>query len=507
MVRLARPTLLSIPVLLLIPSLLIPACGGDAGLNTSTAVGDVDGSGGDGEDTQTTTGPDSGDECWEQPTVCADLIECLAVVLPDEDVSSIAPGGSCWCGTEAEAMACLQLCIDQANAAAAAYPNVEACGGDSSGDGDGDPTTGDGDGDPTTGDGDGDGDPNPGVIGFAESFDMAFDGAGVMTVVHVKKSDNNYMALRFVNGQWLSELVFDPWGPNTSGRPGLGRDSQGVLHTVFRTTMANSDHLPHLARRINNNWTVEELDESFIPPAWNGDPEWYDIYDVVVDPDGAVYALMTSDLYWKGRIYRWDGVEFHHLQATSSPHALATGRLSIDPNGQVTAIAVQQMVNAWIGAIFTYGSLDYPINYAIESKLELGAGISGFSWPGGARVIGDLAYAGLLKGKDVGYQVTGVNGTTQFAKFTIDTDHLYLRAFAISDDGDIAALYQTREDGETLNHLYLLTGKVDGEFEWTHTYSYTGGVRAWDVEFPPNGGPAQYCLLRDSTEELVCSHP
>jgi hypothetical protein len=37
--------------------------------------------------------------------------------------------------------------------------------------------------------------------------------------------------------------------------------------------------------------------------------------------------------------------------------------------------------------------------------------------------------------------------------------------------------------------LYLLTGKVGEEFEWTQIDSFEGGVRAWDVEFPPSGAP------------------
>lgn len=119
---------------------------GISGLDTSDSATQDTGSNDTETDEGSTGDPDP--NCGPQPQQCADLIECLAVVLPDVDVSNIEPGGSCWCGTTQDALECRDLCVDQLEIVEGQYPNVEACGGGST-------TT-----DPT-GDGDGDGDPGP----------------------------------------------------------------------------------------------------------------------------------------------------------------------------------------------------------------------------------------------------------------------------------------------------------------------------------------------------------
>lgn len=95
-----------------------------------------------GTDEGSTGEPDP--HCGPQPQECADLIECLAVVLPDIDVSAFEPNGSCWCGTTQDAIDCYEHCLSQLEIVENQYPNVEECGGSSSttdptGDGDGDP--------------------------------------------------------------------------------------------------------------------------------------------------------------------------------------------------------------------------------------------------------------------------------------------------------------------------------------------------------------------------------
>ncbi|KIG16968.1 Fibronectin type III domain protein [Enhygromyxa salina] len=121
---------------------------GISGLGTSDGATEDTGSNDTGTDEGTTGDPDP--NCGPQPPQCAELIECLSVVLPDIDVSDIEPGGSCWCGTTQDAIECRDLCVDQLEIVENQYPNVEECGGGS--------TTTDPTGD---GDGDGDGDPGP----------------------------------------------------------------------------------------------------------------------------------------------------------------------------------------------------------------------------------------------------------------------------------------------------------------------------------------------------------
>ncbi len=121
---------------------------------SSTSDGTTEDSGpNDPETDDDSTGEDTEPNCGAQPQQCADLIECLAVVLPEADVSNIEPGGSCWCGTTQQAIECRDFCVEQLEIVENQYPNVEECGGSSTTT---DPTD-DGDDDP----GDGDGDPGP----------------------------------------------------------------------------------------------------------------------------------------------------------------------------------------------------------------------------------------------------------------------------------------------------------------------------------------------------------
>lgn len=87
---------------------------------------------GESSDDEPTDGSDSNDDssnCFEQPAECGQLIECLAVLLPGQDLGDFEPGGSCWCGTEEEAAACYQTCVDQLESAVADNPTLVECHG------------------------------------------------------------------------------------------------------------------------------------------------------------------------------------------------------------------------------------------------------------------------------------------------------------------------------------------------------------------------------------------
>ncbi len=95
---------------------------GDGDGDTTTDTGDGDGA------TATTTTGDSGG-CFDQPPECAQLIECLGVILPSQDLADYDVDGSCWCGTEAEALECYDVCVSQLDAAITQNPTVGECHG------------------------------------------------------------------------------------------------------------------------------------------------------------------------------------------------------------------------------------------------------------------------------------------------------------------------------------------------------------------------------------------
>lgn len=120
---------------------------GSEGLSEDTGFTDTNngtdtGADTNGTDTDSGSTSDTGGSCTTPAWQCVDLLACLAVVLPDTDVTDFAEGGACWCNTLEEAIDCRDLCISQLAIVEQQYPNVEECGGT-----------------PTTGDGDGDGDP------------------------------------------------------------------------------------------------------------------------------------------------------------------------------------------------------------------------------------------------------------------------------------------------------------------------------------------------------------
>jgi hypothetical protein len=90
--------------------------GGAAGESDVAATDDA------GDDTDT-----SG--CFPQSAECAQMIECLDVLVPDADLDDFNPEGACWCGSEAEASACHELCVEQLALAVEQHPTLGACHG------------------------------------------------------------------------------------------------------------------------------------------------------------------------------------------------------------------------------------------------------------------------------------------------------------------------------------------------------------------------------------------
>jgi hypothetical protein len=105
-------------------------CTGGSGGSADDESGSVDATSIEGEtgDTLEDSGTDNG-ECDPVAPACQELIDCLAVALPDVDTSSIGPGSDCWCGTVTEANACINDCIEQMATAVETYPDIEACVG------------------------------------------------------------------------------------------------------------------------------------------------------------------------------------------------------------------------------------------------------------------------------------------------------------------------------------------------------------------------------------------
>lgn len=103
-------------------------CAGGNGSSTTGQSGESGSATGDGSGTDTSNGSDT-DGCESVPVVCQDMLACFAVVLPDSDTADYEAGGACWCGGSDLANSCYSTCVDQLAAAAAAYPNVEACAG------------------------------------------------------------------------------------------------------------------------------------------------------------------------------------------------------------------------------------------------------------------------------------------------------------------------------------------------------------------------------------------
>jgi len=92
-----------------------------------------DGSGAEHADEGSDAGGDGDPTCTanhEVPEDCLRFVECIGAIVPDQRASTEAKygaNGSCWCGSNEEAIACFKTCIDEVDKAREAHPTVQAC--------------------------------------------------------------------------------------------------------------------------------------------------------------------------------------------------------------------------------------------------------------------------------------------------------------------------------------------------------------------------------------------
>jgi hypothetical protein len=120
----------------------VVACDGDDGNGDGMAEASDTNNPGDGDGDPTTTGDGDGDGdpttsgdgdgCFEAPEECLRLVECLGEILPaaqpDAD-AQLGADGSCWCGSEEQALSCYNTCKSQIETAVAQNPTVGVCHG------------------------------------------------------------------------------------------------------------------------------------------------------------------------------------------------------------------------------------------------------------------------------------------------------------------------------------------------------------------------------------------
>lgn len=109
-------------------ALMLFACASpsDAGQGADDVDNTDDGAVDTGTETDTGTEADTdtgADPCFETPPECERFLECFRAVAPEQP----EPELDCLCGTEAEAAACKQACIDGLEQAIEARPTEPAC--------------------------------------------------------------------------------------------------------------------------------------------------------------------------------------------------------------------------------------------------------------------------------------------------------------------------------------------------------------------------------------------
>jgi len=125
--------------------MLLAACGDKVVADSATLTGmstfetgDLTTGDGDGDlttgDGDPTTGDGDGDPTTgggcEVPEACLTFVDCIAALAPSQAeaiAEQYGEGGSCWCGTPAEAQECLQICVEQLEAAVENNPTEPAC--------------------------------------------------------------------------------------------------------------------------------------------------------------------------------------------------------------------------------------------------------------------------------------------------------------------------------------------------------------------------------------------
>ena len=120
--------LISITFLGLALSFGLVACdGGDD--EGSEAADDTTGDG-DGDETPGDGDGDGDGECFEAPPECLRFVSCIGAIVPEQQAgveAEYGAEGSCWCGTEDEAVECYQTCVAQLDLAIENNPTVSAC--------------------------------------------------------------------------------------------------------------------------------------------------------------------------------------------------------------------------------------------------------------------------------------------------------------------------------------------------------------------------------------------
>lgn len=106
------------------------ASGANATCDEGLCVGG-DPDGGTGGGTSETGGDTGGPGCtFETSPECLRLVSCIGAIAPSQQDALEAmygENGSCWCGTEAEAMSCNETCVDELATAIEQFPTVSEC--------------------------------------------------------------------------------------------------------------------------------------------------------------------------------------------------------------------------------------------------------------------------------------------------------------------------------------------------------------------------------------------
>lgn len=109
---------------------LVTFAGCDSGNDTgSDDVADTSDDNTDNTD-NTEIGTDDDGGCYEQPPECAQFLLCIDAIIPGQGASLEAQygtDGSCWCGSEADAVACYNTCRDEIEKGKDNFPTVKYC--------------------------------------------------------------------------------------------------------------------------------------------------------------------------------------------------------------------------------------------------------------------------------------------------------------------------------------------------------------------------------------------
>jgi len=306
---------------------------------------------------------------------------------------------------------------------------------------------------------------------------------------------SNVRAARWDGEQWLTELVYDPFGTNNTGRPALATDAEGELHAMFFAPIVNNTHMRvHHARRVNGAWDVVEIANTTF------NPQYHEIMQLAVDPAGNVYSIVPSDNnYNTGIVARWNGVENRHMQLSLDGFRAATGDLSVDGDGKIRAIGFKYQDGNDLGFL-VYDDVDTTIQQLIPM------GCCGYPTQGKGVVSPDLEIymagsTNILK--TLVYSVSSAGVTEVFE--VLDSDFILSdQTMAVDDDGTVAILFSENTGVGNPRPLSLVMG-TPGAWETTLVDMVNGSLGDAIMRFD-SGGTPQFCYKKP-TFELWCTHP